>query len=153
MKRCQQWDKAVFAINHSLCVWQCVQTKHLNLLIGQQVIFWYLNLYKFITFSAYLTLYNSEYFLFFFPGNLSWEFILDVAFYFCNITPLFRLHVPPPCRAELIAIKTTNSRIQFTNSIMEPKVGVGVFILNSEGKFIIGKRKGSHGAGMLFHSY
>lgn len=30
---------------------------------------------------------------------------------------------------------------------MDPKVGVGLFILNSEGKFLIGKRKGSHGAG------
>ncbi|CAI7677301.1 unnamed protein product [Penicillium pancosmium] len=29
---------------------------------------------------------------------------------------------------------------------MDPRVGVGVFVLNSEGKFIIGKRKGSHGA-------
>ncbi|OQE26294.1 hypothetical protein PENSTE_c005G07384 [Penicillium steckii] len=29
---------------------------------------------------------------------------------------------------------------------MDPKVGVGIFVLNSEGKFIIGKRKGSHGA-------
>ena len=30
---------------------------------------------------------------------------------------------------------------------MDPKVGVGVFVLNSEGKFVIGKRKGSLGAG------
>lgn len=30
---------------------------------------------------------------------------------------------------------------------MEPKVGVGVFALNSEGRFVLGKRKGSHGAG------
>lgn len=28
-----------------------------------------------------------------------------------------------------------------------PRVGVAVFVLNSEGKFIVGKRKGSHGAG------
>ncbi|KAJ5126090.1 hypothetical protein N7448_005400, partial [Penicillium atrosanguineum] len=31
--------------------------------------------------------------------------------------------------------------------MMDPKVGVGVFALNSEGKFILGERKGSHGAG------
>ncbi|KAJ9644022.1 hypothetical protein H2201_006645 [Coniosporium apollinis] len=30
---------------------------------------------------------------------------------------------------------------------MEPRVGVGVFVMNREGKFIIGKRKGSHGSG------
>ncbi|OQD73283.1 hypothetical protein PENDEC_c016G04861 [Penicillium decumbens] len=30
---------------------------------------------------------------------------------------------------------------------MEPKVGVGVFAINSEGKFLLGERKGSHGAG------
>ncbi|KAJ5643188.1 uncharacterized protein N7484_005695 [Penicillium longicatenatum] len=30
---------------------------------------------------------------------------------------------------------------------MDPRVGVGVFVVNTEGKFIIGKRKGSHGAG------
>lgn len=153
MKRCQQWDKALFAISHSLCVWQCVQTTHLNLLIGQQVIFRYLNLYNFITFSACLTLYNSEYFLFFFFQEIWAEnSSLTLLFIFAK-SPRYFVSTSPPCRAESIAIKTTNSRIQFTNSIMEPKVGVGVFILNSEGKFIIGKRKGSHGAGMLFHSY
>ncbi|CAI7613020.1 uncharacterized protein N7487_001201 [Penicillium crustosum] len=30
---------------------------------------------------------------------------------------------------------------------MDPKVGVGVFVFNAAGKFIIGKRKGSIGAG------
>ncbi|KAJ5653153.1 hypothetical protein N7490_000156 [Penicillium lividum] len=30
---------------------------------------------------------------------------------------------------------------------MDPRVGVGVFVVNAEGKFVIGKRKGSHGAG------
>ncbi|KAI3297400.1 hypothetical protein DTO002I6_3152 [Penicillium roqueforti] len=30
---------------------------------------------------------------------------------------------------------------------MDPKVGVGVFVLNAAGKFLIGKRKGSLGAG------
>ncbi|KAJ5216956.1 NUDIX hydrolase [Penicillium chermesinum] len=30
---------------------------------------------------------------------------------------------------------------------MEPRVGVGVFVINPEGKFVIGKRQGSHGAG------
>lgn len=35
--------------------------------------------------------------------------------------------------------------------MMEPKVGVGVFALNSEGKFILGERKGSHGAGELIN--
>ncbi|KAE9395847.1 hypothetical protein BT96DRAFT_1021756 [Gymnopus androsaceus JB14] len=28
-----------------------------------------------------------------------------------------------------------------------PKVGVGVFVLNREGRFVLGKRKGSHGQG------
>lgn len=32
---------------------------------------------------------------------------------------------------------------------MEPKVGVGVFVLNAEGKFILGHRKGSIGAGIV----
>lgn len=30
-----------------------------------------------------------------------------------------------------------------------PKVGVGVFVLNREGRFVLGKRKGSHGQGTL----
>ncbi|CAI7619993.1 unnamed protein product [Penicillium glandicola] len=30
---------------------------------------------------------------------------------------------------------------------MDPRVGIAVFILNPAGKFVIGKRKGSHGAG------
>ncbi|KAJ5539293.1 hypothetical protein N7513_007625 [Penicillium frequentans] len=30
---------------------------------------------------------------------------------------------------------------------MNPRVGVAVFVVNQEGKFVIGKRKGSHGAG------
>ncbi|KAJ5090330.1 hypothetical protein N7532_009014 [Penicillium argentinense] len=29
---------------------------------------------------------------------------------------------------------------------MEARVGIAVFVLNAEGKFILGKRKGSHGA-------
>ncbi|OKO91587.1 Nudix hydrolase 1 [Penicillium subrubescens] len=28
----------------------------------------------------------------------------------------------------------------------EPRIGVGVFVMNAEGKFVLGKRKGSHGA-------
>ncbi|KAL2002956.1 hypothetical protein VTN02DRAFT_5429 [Thermoascus thermophilus] len=32
-------------------------------------------------------------------------------------------------------------------SLERPKVGVAVFVFNEEGKFILGKRKGSHGAG------
>ncbi|KAE8146617.1 NUDIX hydrolase domain-like protein [Aspergillus avenaceus] len=30
---------------------------------------------------------------------------------------------------------------------MNPRVGVGVFILNNKGQFVLGQRKGSHGAG------
>jgi mannose-6-phosphate isomerase-like protein (cupin superfamily) len=30
---------------------------------------------------------------------------------------------------------------------MDPKVGIGVFVFNGAGKFVIGKRKGSLGAG------
>ncbi|KAJ5093326.1 hypothetical protein N7456_009187 [Penicillium angulare] len=30
---------------------------------------------------------------------------------------------------------------------MNPRVGVGLFVTNPEGKFVLGKRKGSHGAG------
>ncbi|KAJ5272768.1 hypothetical protein N7478_007893 [Penicillium angulare] len=30
---------------------------------------------------------------------------------------------------------------------MNPRVGVAVFVTNPEGKFVLGKRKGSHGAG------
>ncbi|CAG8111510.1 unnamed protein product [Penicillium salamii] len=30
---------------------------------------------------------------------------------------------------------------------MDPRVGIAVFVLNAQGKFIVGKRKGSHGAG------
>ncbi|KAJ5129285.1 uncharacterized protein N7515_005324 [Penicillium bovifimosum] len=29
---------------------------------------------------------------------------------------------------------------------MNPRVGIGVFVFNTEGQFLIGKRKGSHGA-------
>lgn len=29
-----------------------------------------------------------------------------------------------------------------------PKVGVGVFVLNEQNDFLMGKRKGSHGAGV-----
>ncbi|KAI2788471.1 Nudix hydrolase 1 [Penicillium oxalicum] len=28
----------------------------------------------------------------------------------------------------------------------DPRIGVGVFVTNAEGKFVLGKRKGSHGA-------
>ncbi|KAF2145199.1 uncharacterized protein K452DRAFT_222291 [Aplosporella prunicola CBS 121167] len=31
--------------------------------------------------------------------------------------------------------------------IKEPKVGVGVFVFNDRGQFVIGQRKGAHGAG------
>ncbi|CAG8044935.1 unnamed protein product [Penicillium salamii] len=30
---------------------------------------------------------------------------------------------------------------------MDPRVGIAVFVLNAQGKFIVGKRKGSHGTG------
>ncbi|KAJ5477290.1 hypothetical protein N7539_007434 [Penicillium diatomitis] len=33
-----------------------------------------------------------------------------------------------------------------TTTNPDPRIGVGVFVLNAEGKFILGKRKGSHGA-------
>ncbi|KAJ9491533.1 hypothetical protein VN97_g1728 [Penicillium thymicola] len=36
---------------------------------------------------------------------------------------------------------------------MDPKVGVGVFVFNAAGKFIIGKRKGSLGAGIMSKAY
>lgn len=32
---------------------------------------------------------------------------------------------------------------------MDPRVGIGVFAMNAEGKFVLGERKGSHGAGEL----
>lgn len=39
---------------------------------------------------------------------------------------------------------------------MQVTVGVGVFAFNSQGHFVVGERKGSHGAGMgtplSFHS-
>jgi hypothetical protein len=31
---------------------------------------------------------------------------------------------------------------------MNPRIGVGVFVFNNQGQFLIGKRKGSHGSGM-----
>lgn len=31
----------------------------------------------------------------------------------------------------------------------QPRVGIGVFVFNSEGMLILGKRKGSHGSGIL----
>ncbi|KAJ5584200.1 uncharacterized protein N7459_004000 [Penicillium hispanicum] len=34
-----------------------------------------------------------------------------------------------------------------TQGTIVPRVGVAVFVTNKEGKFILGKRKGSHGAG------
>ena len=30
---------------------------------------------------------------------------------------------------------------------MNARIGVGVFVFNSKGEFILGQRKGSHGAG------
>lgn len=36
-------------------------------------------------------------------------------------------------------------------STAEPRIGVGVFVLNAEGKFVLGKRKGSHGASESLH--
>ncbi|KAL5356977.1 NUDIX hydrolase domain-like protein [Aspergillus floccosus] len=30
---------------------------------------------------------------------------------------------------------------------MNPRIGVGVFVFNNQGQFLIGKRKGSHGSG------
>ncbi|KAK5080683.1 hypothetical protein LTR05_008387 [Lithohypha guttulata] len=36
---------------------------------------------------------------------------------------------------------------KFTNEIGVPRIGVGVFVLNSHNEFIFGRRKGSHGNG------
>lgn len=55
------------------------------------------------------------------------------------------------------SIKDTNKQALEKDTIMtsnkEPRIGVGVFVMNAEGKFVLGKRKGSHGASeSLFHS-
>ncbi|KAE8413395.1 NUDIX hydrolase domain-like protein [Aspergillus pseudocaelatus] len=36
---------------------------------------------------------------------------------------------------------------QTTTTTQEPRVGIGAFILNKKGEVLLGKRKGSHGAG------
>lgn len=36
---------------------------------------------------------------------------------------------------------------------MQPNIGIGVFVLNHEGKFILGGRKGSTGAGESLTSF
>jgi hypothetical protein len=38
-----------------------------------------------------------------------------------------------------------------TSAESQVRVGVGVFVYNDEGSFIVGKRMGSHGAGRLFN--
>jgi hypothetical protein len=48
------------------------------------------------------------------------------------------------------SINDTNKQALEKDIIMtsnkEPRIGVGVFVMNAEGKFVLGKRKGSHGA-------
>lgn len=53
----------------------------------------------------------------------------------------------PTCPATLADTTDDDLIICSHPVVMEPKVGVGVFALNKEGKFVLGKRKGSHGAG------
>ena len=58
--------------------------------------------------------------------------------YFCNSPFLFFFIPPIPVRTKQL-------------NTMNPRVGVGVFVFNSQGQFIIGERKGSHGAGNFAH--
>lgn len=39
------------------------------------------------------------------------------------------------------------STLRINSTTMDPKVGIGVFAMNAQGKFVLGERKGSHGAG------
>ena len=58
--------------------------------------------------------------------------------YFCNSPFLFFSFLPSQVRTKQL-------------NTMNPRVGVGVFVFNSQGQFIIGERKGSHGAGNFAH--
>lgn len=46
-----------------------------------------------------------------------------------------------------------NRTIRQLTMTMNPTVGVGVFIFNSQGQFVVGERKGSHGAGTYPHTF
>jgi hypothetical protein len=39
------------------------------------------------------------------------------------------------------------NRLMSTSKMSNPRVGVGCIVFNQEGRIIMGKRKGSHGAG------
>ena len=81
---------------------------------------------------------------------------LPPIFRFCRCTPLVHCAPPAacprPCRSKIILVrnKAENHQSARNSSTMtsnkEPRIGVGVFVMNAEGKFILGKRKGSHGA-------
>jgi len=85
-----------------------------------------------------------------FGGRIS-SWSVDSDAWFLLLLPIVRSRVAPQTLAasqvNLDTYRTsTDQRILFSIH-MEPKVGVGVFAINSEGKFLLGERKGSHGAG------
>lgn len=57
--------------------------------------------------------------------------------------PRFTSHTPCIDHGLYTQLKKTKHH----PSIMQPNIGIGVFVLNHEGKFILGGRKGSTGAG------